>query len=187
MGLDQHVVDTLVCLVRQTYPGWESFADERTVREERGYKVEAVEKAIGSDGLLLESALREDLEGRAFNSFYERFKKIAQATNLLYMSTPNTGDLNTLHLAHDAEHEIFERFCWALFDLLWGDGSSPDRLGRYLSVLAAEDLPSKWTFPTYFLFLTHPNEDLFVKTDTMRRLAKELKTPWTAKGSPTGS
>ena len=68
MGLDQHVVDTLVSLVRQTYPGWESFADERTVREERVYKVEAVEKAIGSDGLLLESGLREDLEGRAFNS-----------------------------------------------------------------------------------------------------------------------
>jgi 5-methylcytosine-specific restriction protein B len=125
------------------------------------------------------------LEGRAFTSFYERFKRIAQATNLLYMSTPNTGDLNALHLAHDAEPEIFERFCWALLDLLWGNGSSPVRLGRYLSVLAAEDLPSKWTFPTYFLFLTHPDEDLFVKTDTMRRLAKELKTPWTAKGSPT--
>ena len=125
MGLDQHVVDTLGSLVRQTYPDWESFADERTVMEERGYKVDAVEKAIGPDGLLLESALREDLEGRAFNSFYERFKKIAQATNLLYMSTPSTGDLNALHLAHDAEHEIFERFCWALLDLLWAMARRP--------------------------------------------------------------
>ena len=185
MGLDQHVVDTLIYLARQAYPDWQSFADERTVREERGYKLDAVQKAIGPDGLLLESALRQDLEGRAFNSFYERFKKIGQATNLLYLSTPSTGDLSALHLAHDAEPEVFERFCWALLDLLWGDDSSPDRLGRYLSVLAAEDLPSKWTFPTYFLFLTHPNEDLFIKTDTMRRLAKELKTPWTAKGSPT--
>jgi len=185
MGLDQHVVDTLVSLVRQAYPDWQSFADVRTFEEERGYKLEAVQKAIGPDGLLLESALREDLEGRAFTSFYERFKKIAQATNMLYLSTPSTGDLNALRLAHDADPEVFERFCWALLDLLWGDGSSPERLGRYLSVLAAEDLPSKWTFPTYFLFLTHPDEDLFVKTDTMRRLAKELKTPWTAKGSPT--
>jgi 5-methylcytosine-specific restriction protein B len=184
MGLDRQVVDQLVALVRKAYPGWKSFGDERTVHDERRYKLEAVEKAVGPDGLLLEAALRQDIEGRALNSFIDRFDRIGQATNLLFRSVPLSGDLSALYLARDSEPQVLERFCNALLDLLWGQGSSPERLERYLSVVSAEGLPSKWTLPTYFLFLTHPDEDICIKPRIMRRVAKELATPWTAQGNP---
>ncbi|MFW6184711.1 MAG: McrB family protein, partial [Chloroflexota bacterium] len=35
-------------------------------------------------------------------------------------------------------------------------------------------LPNKWTFPTYFLFMTHPQEELFVKPQVARWLLKFL-------------
>lgn len=51
MGLDQHFVDRLPTLVRESCPGRESFADERTVKEGREHELEAVQKAIGRDDL----------------------------------------------------------------------------------------------------------------------------------------
>ena len=145
MGLDPNVVDQLVALVREEFHDWAGFDNEAFCAEERNYKVEAVDKAIGSDGLLLEARLQEDLEGRAFQSFVERFDKIGHATNLLYQSVPMSGDLNALYLAHDGEPEVLEGYCRALLDLLWGDGPSPERFSRYLDVVKLHNLPNKWT------------------------------------------
>ena len=184
MGLDRSVVDRLVELVCVVYPNWSGFADPRFLKEERDYKVAAVQKATGDDGLLTEAALRADLEGHALTSFADRFEKVA-ATNLLFHSVPLSGDMNALFMARDREPEVFESFCRALFDLLWGDGESPERLARYLQVVATLDLPSKWTFPTYFLFFTSPHTDVFVKPMAMQRVAKEVAAPWTTNKAPT--
>jgi len=186
MGLDPHVVDQLVALVREQFPDWSGFDHEGFRREERDYKVAAVEKAIGAGGLLNESELREDLDGRAFNSFMDRFVKVGHATNLLYQSVPMSGDLSALYHAQEKAPEVLEAYCSALFDLVWGEGPSPERLGRYVDFVTANDLPNKWTLPTYFLFLTHPDADMFIKPRTMARVAKHLDTDWSLKGAPTG-
>jgi 5-methylcytosine-specific restriction protein B len=186
MGLDSYVVDQLVALVREQFPDWAGFDHEGFRHDERDYKVAAVEKAIGPDGLLKEPALRDDLDGRAFNSFIERFDKIGHVTNLLYQSVPMSGDLSALYHAREKTPEVLEAYCLALFDLLWGEGPSPERLGRYVEFVTANDLPNKWTLPTYFLFLTHPEEDMFIKPRTMARVAKHLDADWSLAGAPTG-
>ena len=186
MGLDPNVVDQLVALVREQFPDWAGFDHEGFRHDERDYKVAAVEKAIGPDGLLRESALREDLEGRAYVSFIERFDKIGHATNLLYQSVPMSGDLSALYHAREKSPEVLEAYCRALFDLLWGEGPSPERLSRYVEFITANDLPNKWTLPTYFLFLTHPDEDMFLKPRNMARVAKHVGADWSLKGAPTG-
>ncbi|MGO8684205.1 MAG: McrB family protein [Thermoleophilia bacterium] len=185
MGFDQLIVDRLVTLVRQRFPDWHGFDNEAFRREERNYKVEVVEKAVGTDGLLRASVLREDLDGHAFTSFIDRFEKIGQAANLLFLDVPKTGDLSLLRQAREGGGEILAGLCDALYDLLWGTDSSPERLGRYVAFVTAHDLPNKWTLPTYFLFLAHPSDDLFVKPHVMGALAKELGATWSVKGEPT--
>ena len=107
MGLDPRIVDQLVALVREQFPDWAGFDHQGFRHDERDYKVTAVEKAIGPDGLLSESALLEDLDGHAFNSFIERFDKIGHATNLLYQSVPMSGDLNALYHAREKSPEVW--------------------------------------------------------------------------------
>ena len=180
MALDPHSVDRLVELMRAKYPGWVGFSDRLYAQDERDFKMDLVRRAIGPDGLLVESALRSDLEGRAFTSLVERFNAVA-STHMLFHSAPMSGDLNALYLAQEAGEDSLQRYCAALVDLLWGPDESPHRLARYLEVIAAEGLPNKWTLPTYFLFVTHPGEDVFVKPRAMQRIADELGAPWTTK------
>ena len=36
-------------------------------------------------------------------------------------------------------------------------------MGNYLSYVKENNLPNKWVFPTYFLYLCHPDKNIFVK------------------------
>src|SRR5690606_3445661 len=56
-----------------------------------------------------------------------------------------------------------QSFSIAVFDLIHGSGTSEDRLRAYLNYVERNGLPSKWTFPTYFLFLFHPQTEIYVK------------------------
>ncbi|MCB8952215.1 MAG: AAA family ATPase [Ardenticatenales bacterium] len=53
-------------------------------------------------------------------------------------------------------------------DLLYGGDPSPRRLQRFVAYTQRHELPAKWTFPTYFLFLLHPQTEMFVKPDIAR-------------------
>ena len=150
----------LLAYVRVEFPGWQGFADEEFVRAERDYKLRAAQLAAS---LLGAEPLRALIGSGDLTSLVPNIKRVASATNLLYLSTPVTGDLaalctDTLDLPTFAE---------ALFDLLHGQGSGPERLGRFASYLEAHDLPNKWPLPTYLLMLLHPETEVLVKPQTV--------------------
>ncbi|MEL7667276.1 MAG: hypothetical protein AAGU73_03615 [Actinomycetota bacterium] len=153
--------------VRIAYPGWQGFADERFVRDETTYKMDASAKAqerLGAD------VLRQLLDSEYYDEIVQRVEQVAQSTNLLWLRMPREGDLSILYW-QEFDSAAFSR---ALYDLLHGQGSSPERLERFASYAKAQGLPAKWTLPTYLLMLMHPETDLFVKPEATKWFLKQM-------------
>jgi hypothetical protein len=153
--------ERMLDLVRLRYPSWSGFSDPSFVKDEVEYKQKTIAKA---KELINESELNRLIRERNFQGCIDRFDKIGKDTNLLWRSVPQQGDLNILYKV--APHA--EEFCRAMLDLLHGNGDSPERLGRYINFVQARQLPNKWTFPTFFLFVCNPDSELFVKPDTTK-------------------
>jgi hypothetical protein len=167
-GLTPERIKALAGLMNSYYPGWSGFDDPPFVSEEIEYKRRTVEKAAD---LLSRDALSELLEKKDYEEFLSRLEQSGKEKNLLYRAAPKAGDLNILY------QDNLDRaaFCEAMFDLLHGAGDSPQRLGRYLDWVQRAGIPSKankWTFPTYFLFFTSPDSDLFIKPTAVREFLK---------------
>ncbi len=118
-----------------------------------------------------------------FQGCIDRFDKIGKDTNLLWRSVPQQGDLNILYKV--AAHA--EEFCRAMLDLLYGTGDSPGRLARYIDFVQTRELPNKWTFPTFFLFVCHPDTELFVKPDTIKWFMTLMGDPDSFSKQPSAS
>lgn len=153
--------------VRIAYPGWQGFADERFVRDETTYKMDASAKAqerLGAD------VLRQLIDSENYDEVVQRVEQAAQSTNLLWLRMPREGDLSILYW----QEFDSAAFSHALLDLLHGEGSSPERLERFASYAKAQGLPAKWTLPTYLLMLMHPETDLFVKPEATKWFLKQM-------------
>ncbi len=125
------------------------------------YKQKAVEKA---KALLKSQDLLDCIVRGEFDDFLDRIRRVAQSgKNLLYLASPKSSDLSILF------HEGLDRqaFCQAFVDLIHGPEPSPERLAKYVAWVEESHLPNKWTFPTYFLFVCHPESDIFVKPQTI--------------------
>lgn len=153
--LSQEQLDRVVQALRAQYPGWESFDNPRFVEDEIPYKKEVIAKAAD---LLSAPELRRLLAERQFEEIVRRLEQIGR-TNLLFHRVRLAGDLGILYQTNLDK----AGFCEVVVDLLHGEGESPDRLGRYLAWVEKAGLPNKWTFPTYFLFMCHPETEIFVK------------------------
>jgi 5-methylcytosine-specific restriction protein B len=57
-------------------------------------------------------------------------------------------------------------FYQAFYDLLYGTDTSPERVEHFSTYLESNDLPNKWTFATYFLYLISPETEMYVKPTT---------------------
>ena len=79
--------------VQKAYPGWTGCADERFVADETRYKRKASEKALQ---LLARDRLAGFLAASDHEAFLTAFRQAAQGNNLLFQSTPATGDLSVL-------------------------------------------------------------------------------------------
>ncbi|MHB8804376.1 MAG: McrB family protein [Coriobacteriia bacterium] len=153
--------------VRVAYPGWQGFADERFVHDETTYKMDASAKART---LLAADELRQLIEDEQFDEVVQRVEKVAHITNMLWLQAPQAGDLAILY------RQGFESasFSWAVFDLLYGQGTSPERLGRYAEYAVSHGLPARWTLPTYLLMLIDPESELFVKPEATKWFLKQM-------------
>lgn len=148
--------------LRNRFPSWNSFDDADFVAEEIAYKQAAVQKA---QTLLGQETLQKLLVAGDYDEIIQNLDKIGNSTNLLYLSTPHTGDLNILFY----EGLNKASFSQAIFSLLWDEDTSPNRFKHYLDYVVQNDLPNKWTFPTYFLFFCHPESELFIKPEGVIR------------------
>lgn len=160
-GFTDRQIRELVDLVRRRYPAWDGFDHPPFVADEIEYKQETAGKAAV---MLGRSELESLLAGEAYDEILSRIEQLAKATNLLYLRTPKSSDLALLYHPHLQK----EPFCREFFALLYGDGETPQRLERYVEFVGRHSLPNRWPFPTYFLFLSGPETEFFVKPQAAR-------------------
>lgn len=167
--LDDAVVHHMLQLVRYRFPAWDGFDMPAFLKDEVNYKQETADKLRS---LLGEETLDDLLRQEAYDEIIDRAVKVAQSSNLLYLSVPLTSDIGILY---DPQLDKVA-FCRIFADLLYGPGSADVRLSRYLSWVESHQLPNKWTFPTYYLFFCHPETELFVKPSVIQWWLKYVKS-----------
>lgn len=161
MAIADDKIQEALAVLRKHYPNWSGFTDPDFAKEEVDYKQATIAKARE---LLNKEALEALVDQARFDKFIDRLDKIGKDNNLLWRVVPRDGDLNILYVSN------LDRagFCRAMLDLLYGSGPSPERLGRYIDYVVSNRLPNKWTFPTYFLFICNPSEEMFIKPMAVR-------------------
>lgn len=173
---DRKVVD-LIGLVRERFPDWEDFSHPPFVADEIAYKQATVAQARD---WLAADALDRLLADAAYETILERLEKLANDNNLLWRRVPSSGDTAVLY------HPDLDPagFCTAMRNLLHGDRPTPDRLQSFSTYLDAHVLPNKWPFPTYFLFIVHPQAEMFVKPQAAQWFLQFVGSGVTAVASP---
>jgi len=165
MSLDKSKVEELVALVNKRFPNWAGFSDPAFERDEVDYKQQTIDKARQ---LLSQNELDRLMTDENYEEIMERISKIGKDNNLLWNQVPLRGDLSILYDSNLDKATFSNAFC----KLLYGPDPSPERLGHYIQYLKEHKLSNKWTFPTYFLFMCHPDSEMFAKPRAMRRFLK---------------
>jgi hypothetical protein len=113
MNLSQDQIEHLVALVRKRFLDWNGFDHPGFQGEEIDYKQAAAEKAAT---LLSQDELRRLLDENDVDEIISRLDTVGQATNLLWLRAPTTGDLGILY-QDDLDKPAF---CQQVVDLLYG-------------------------------------------------------------------
>lgn len=77
-------------------------------------------------------------------------------------------------------------FLAALNQLMWGNGPHEDRLEAFCDRAADWGL-RKWTYASYFLFLAHPTECMFVKPESIKKALDTSPHPLTYESTPSST
>ncbi|MDX1662530.1 MAG: AAA family ATPase [Candidatus Promineifilaceae bacterium] len=159
--LSQWHVEEMVELLRRRYPAWDGFDHPPFVADEVQPKQQTVEKARE---LLSESALMRLLTAWRYDELIDRLEQLGRDSNLLWNRVPQQGDLAILY------HPRLERaeFGLQMRQLLYGRALTAQRVQQFSRYASRQGLPNRWPFPTYFLFLTHPERELFIRPQIAR-------------------
>lgn len=166
MPVSTEKFEELVDLFKTAFPDWAGFSDAEFREAELEYKRKASSLAreqLGRD------ELTKLISNAQWDQIMDSIEHVGKATNLLWTNVPTSGDLGILYV----EELDKPRFCQEFFDLVHGAGTSVERLDAFLGFVAEAVLPSKWTFPTYFLFLLHPETEFFVKPSVTQWLLRD--------------
>lgn len=157
----------LIAFVRTRFPGLTSVLDERFEREETGYKREASALA---QKLLNRSDFERLLAAADYVGLERRLRKVAGATNLLYLSSQKSGDLQFLY----QEAIPVEQRYRLLFELLHGAGAVEERMAAFLSGVETAGGSVRWPFITYLLFVLYPETEIFFKATVLQSFLRFL-------------
>lgn len=137
---------------KERYP--KGFYDDKHAADERDFKLQAC--ALFTE-LLSRDHFETLLAASDFDELAKRSARIVAATNFMQ------GSREKPHLINAMRKPLIQRdFFPLLFDLLYGDGSFDQRFQQWTDALEKHDL-AKWTYATYFLFLSDYHEHIFVK------------------------
>ncbi len=183
MTLDPQKVQKLVERVNWRYPGWAGFDDPRLVEEERAYKLETRDMAFGPDGLLARERLERLIEDQAWATAITDFTTVGKHNSLMFQSVPSSADARVLYPGQvDDQAEMIRR----MFDLLYGQGPSEERLERWFTWTAGQPAGANWPFGTFWLFMLDPDSEVFVKPRATRRVLKWLGSDVSLPTAPSG-
>jgi 5-methylcytosine-specific restriction enzyme B len=172
--------DQIRSVLNAYYPNWGGASDPRFNAQEIEYKRRAIEKASAR---LSRNALTDLIDRGRYTEVIERLEDVGRERHFLYLATPLTSDLAILYNS-SLDKAGFSR---QILDLLHGEGPSPARLERFATWADDHRLPNKWTFPTFFLFLTDPEHNLFVKPHAIGRFLHMAGADFELGSRPTGA
>lgn len=179
-SIESHV-DEIIALLRQKYPAWSGFDDPAFTDDEITYKQELIAQA---QELLSEDELRRLCAAHEYGEVFRRLDVLGTQTNLIYRSNGKEhGDLRLMYRIGEQEASFYEAF----LDLLYGPDPSPERLGRFLAACQSMGLNANWAFPTFFLFITHPDQDMFIKPGAAQRFTEFLGYPGLIQQKPSAT
>jgi hypothetical protein len=131
----------------------EGFYGDHFFKEERGYKVRAHELATG---LLNKEALNTMIAEQRFSEICKQALRVVNATNLMF---PN----EKMGLKDGLREPKSEKlFSLQLYRLLYEDISLEEKFVSFADMLEHIGA-AKWTTVSYFPFLIHPDEFIFIK------------------------
>jgi len=172
-------VTELLALIRLRYPDWQDFAHPPFVEDELTYKRTTITKA---QELINQETLDALLAEGSYGDIISRLDKLAKDNNLLWRRVPSAGDTAVFNQPSLNK----ANFCAQVRKLLYGDSPTPMRVEAFSISLTAHDLPNKWPLPTYLLFITHPDSDIFVKPQAASWFLKFMGENRPVSGSPDG-
>ncbi len=170
-------ISELRARVLVAFPGFSGVGYPAFKADEIDYKREASEHIRTA---LSKNEFTRLMEAGNYPEVIRLLKSSASKTNLLYLGTPSTGDLAVLH----SDFSDLEGLCRAFFELLWGQEESPIRLEKFYSFISEAGLPLRWPTATYYLFLSHPDSDIFVKPGVIKWLLDFFEMPLRYKNKP---
>ncbi|MBK7916850.1 MAG: hypothetical protein IPJ94_11440 [Chloroflexi bacterium] len=77
-------------------------------------------------------------------------------------------------------------FCAEFYHLLYDGQPVATRLNQFFDFVKQQRLSPKWTFPTYFLFLRYPDNEIFIKPMMTRWFVDLMNGPKTYPWTPSG-
>jgi hypothetical protein len=154
----EHFVERFLAL----YPG--GFDDAGFVRDERDYKLAAIEKLKQNLSLIAVDSL---LAASDFAEICRRAKQVASSLNLIFPQEMMSFNDSL----KDAEAQ--KEFALSLRDVLSPGSDKEKRFERYFAVLSKIGC-SKWTVATYFQFLESAGADMFMKPMVSQAMASAV-------------
>jgi hypothetical protein len=128
--------------------------------------------------LLSKQEFAELLAAKDWEQLFERAKLIVNKTNLIQGSFEKPKFLDAIQ--QPAKSPVFFT---ALYDVLWGTDDFFARFQRYCDVLEELGL-NKWTYATYFCFLTDPLHGMFVKPTMLQKSLEISQYPLIYESTP---
>lgn len=169
----------LITLVRERYPDWENFGHKDFVADEVKPKRATAARAAE---LLSREEVRRLVEDWRQEELLARLEKVGRDSNLLFNRVPRQGDMAILYRVRGDAAE----FAQQVQRLLYGKGPTPERIQAFSAYALAHNLPNRWPFPTYFLFITQPEKEFFVKPQAARWFLKYMGQGTLYQATPTG-
>lgn len=145
----------------------EGFYGEKYEASERRHKLKAHQLA---QELLADGVFATLLQAEQYEDICQRAMRIVNATNLVFshekMALKNgiNGD------------EAQKYFAYSLYDLLHGQSEFEERFNQFVGVLRDFDA-CKWTTVTYFPFIMHPSDHMFVKPSITQQVSELCNIP----------
>lgn len=158
----------------EKYP--EGFRDQKFLDKERDEKVAASETCGSS---LSQSAFDSGLSSGQIDALLAAVKKLVNMTNLIQGKFEKPKLLDAVFEPKNSRPFLVE-----LRDLLYGEGDSGSRLERFSDYLDSLGL-RKWTYVTYFLFLSDPGNCIFVKPAGLKQALEITRYPLQYDSTPT--
>ncbi|RMH00666.1 MAG: AAA family ATPase [Chloroflexi bacterium] len=171
-------VEELIRLVRQRYPDWDGFDHPEFVVDEIEPKRTAVSEFAAC---LNQETLDSLIATGAFEEVLAQLIRLSRRTNLLWQRVPRRGDTAVLFHPHLDKATFATQFR----NLLYADLPAPERLQAFSDFLGSHNWPNRWTFATYWLFMSHPQTEIFVKPRVAEWWLKFMGVPSQISGTPT--